>query len=239
MKTGKKISVGKSLVISISVIVILVASYFIFPSFKIGIDEAFDVLTSEDQDRIRKWVERFGMGGPLILILVMVAQMFLLVVPNILVMMIAIISYGPIWGSVISLAGVFASSSIGYLIGRKLGKSALDKIISKKLYDTLSSFIESYGAVAIGITRLASLCNDALGFAAGLLTMSYKKFIIATMSGITPLVVLLALYGRNGKIEKALIWIAGFTIVVLIIYIIIDKRRKRRKLAALTVTENP
>jgi len=57
--------------------------------------------------------------------------------------------------------------------------------------------------------------------------MNYRKYILATLSGITPLIMLLAIYGRNGKILKALIWIAAISLVLLIIYIVIDKRRKR------------
>ena len=59
--------------------------------------------------------------------------------------------------------------------------------------------------------------------------MTYRKYILATLSGITPLIVLLAIYGKNGKIEKALIWIAAISMVLLIVYIIIDKRRKNKK----------
>jgi uncharacterized membrane protein YdjX (TVP38/TMEM64 family) len=43
------------------------------------------------------------MGGPVVLVFLMVLQMFLLFVPNILVMMISIIMYGPFWGAIISL----------------------------------------------------------------------------------------------------------------------------------------
>ncbi len=57
--------------------------------------------------------------------------------------------------------------------------------------------------------------------------MNYRKYILATLSGITPLIMLLAIYGRNGKILKALILIAAISLVLLIIYIVIDKRRKR------------
>ncbi len=57
--------------------------------------------------------------------------------------------------------------------------------------------------------------------------MSYQKYILATLGGITPLIVLLAIYGRNGKILKALIWIAAISLMLLIIYIVIDKKRKK------------
>lgn len=225
----KKTGIGKALIISISILVLLVAAYFLIPPFKSGINEAYDVLTSKNEKRIQSWVEQFGMGGPIILVLLMVVQMFLFIVPNILVMMIAIISYGPVWGSIISILGVFASSSLGYFIGKQIGYPTLNRFISEKTFNTISSFIERYGAGAIAVTRLASLCNDSLGFAAGILRMSYHKYILATIGGITPLVVLLALYGRNGKIEKALYWIAGATLAILIVYIFIDKRRLHKK----------
>ena len=58
--------------------------------------------------------------------------------------------------------------------------------------------------------------------------MGYKKYILATMGGISPLIILLSIYGKNGKILKALIWIAAASLITLMIYIIIDKRRKSK-----------
>ena len=78
------------------------------------------------------------------------------------------------------------------------------------------------------ITRLSSLSNDWLSIVAGLLQMRYKSYILATLSGITPLIVLLAIYGNRGKILNALIWIAAVSLVLLAIYIVVDKRRKKQ-----------
>lgn len=224
--------------ISISILAILGLCYWLIPAFQHGVREAYEILTSEDQQRIREWVKQFGLGGPVVLILMMVVQMFLFVVPNVLVMMVAITGYGPIWGSVISLLGVFASSSFGYMIGRLLGPSTVNKLIPVKTQERISDFIRSYGVPAIAITRLSSLSNDSLSIVTGILKMKYHRYILATMGGITPLVVLLAIYGNNGQIEKALIWIAALSLTGLIIYIIIDKRRKRRR-AASVQTDNP
>jgi len=217
------------LIISLSLLVILAALYFIIPSFQNFINEAFNVLTSDDQERIQKWVSQFKLAGPVVLIFIMVAQMFLFVVPNVFLMIVAIISYGPFWGAMISFLGVFASSSTGYLIGKYLGPVTVRKLMSDKAQKKTSEFIKSYGVAAIAITRISSLSNDSLSIVAGLLKMSYQKYILATLGGITPLIVLLAIYGRNGKILNALIWIAAFSLVLLVIYIIIDKRRKRNR----------
>ena len=66
-----------------------------------------------------------------------------------------------------------------------------------------------------------------MSIVAGLLKMSYKKYILATLAGITPLIILLAIYGKNGKILRALIWIAVASLIILIIYVIIDKKRRK------------
>jgi len=67
--------------------------------------------------------------GPIVLILAMIARIFLLVVPTILLMVGWILVYGPVWGSLIVLASVNAASSVGYLIGGYFGDSIVTKII--------------------------------------------------------------------------------------------------------------
>ena len=217
------------LIIAASLLGILVACYFTIPSFQGFIKEAFDILTSDDKEKISKWVAQFKLAGPLVLILVMVLQMFLFIIPNVFLMMIAIISYGPVWGGIISFLGVFASSSLGYVIGKYLGPVTVHKLMSEKAQKKTSEFIKKYGVAAIAITRISSLSNDSLSIVAGLLKMSYRRYILATLIGISPLIVLLGIYGKDGKILRSLIWIAAISLVMLIIYIIMDKRKGGKK----------
>ncbi|CAN5226845.1 hypothetical protein BH23BAC2_BH23BAC2_09760 [soil metagenome] len=68
-------SVKKSkapLYISAAIILGIVAAYFMVPQVQVFLDEAWSVLTSNDEDRIRSWVSEFGWIGPLVLILTMV-----------------------------------------------------------------------------------------------------------------------------------------------------------------------
>jgi uncharacterized membrane protein YdjX (TVP38/TMEM64 family) len=207
-------------------LITVVACYFVFPGFQQGVNEAFEVITSEDKDQIRDWVQRFGMLGPIVLILSMAAQMFMLIIPNILLFAIAIICYGPVWGGLISLVGVFLSSSLGYVIGKKLGPRAIDRFVSQNTQEKIQAYIERYGMKAVMIFRLSSLSTDSLGFVAGILEMNYKKYILATLIGVTPVIVLIAIYGNNGRLETALIWLASISLVIFIIYIIVDRKRQ-------------
>lgn len=218
------------LILSLTLLCGVVTSYFVFPSFKAGVDEGFMALTSGDQDRIKEWVSQFGAWGPIVIIVSMVVQMFMFIVPNILLIVISILSYGPLWGSLLAWFGIFLASTAGYLIGSKLSPVVVYKLVSPKTQHTLSEFIKRYGMKAIVIIRLSTFSNDGLSLVAGLLNMGYKRFITATLLGITPLVALVAIFGRDGRIEKGLIWIGAALMIGLIIYIAIDTRRHKKNI---------
>jgi uncharacterized membrane protein YdjX (TVP38/TMEM64 family) len=214
------------LIVSAAIVVSLVGCYFLIPSFHDGVNHAFVVLTSDDQDRIQDWVKQFKAWGPVIIILSMVAQMFALLIPNLLLFIIAIVCYGPVWGPVICLAGVFLSSSIGYFIGSKLGPRAIDRFVSENTQKKIKVFVERYGVKAIFIARFSSFSSDGISFVAGILEMSYRTYILTTLAGIAPLLVILALYGLNGNIERALIWIAAISLTGLGLYIFLDRNKR-------------
>lgn len=231
-KEHKSTGGKKWLLISlIAVVIIAVGCYFLIPEFKEGVNEAFDTLTGEDQEKIQNWVQKFGILGPIVLILAMAFQMFLLIVPNVLLFAIAIVCYGPVWGTLICLIGVFASSSLGYFIGKKLGPRAIDRFISQRIQNRIQVFIERYGMKAVAIFRLSTISADSLGFVAGILEMNYKRYIVATMCGVTPLIILVAIYGTNGRLETALFWIAGISLTCLIVYFFLDKKRRNQAYA--------
>ena len=228
--SGKEKKTSKlPLILSLLLLAVLVALYFLSPGFQKGIQEAYEVLTSEDEERIREWVSQFGVWGPLVILVGMILQMFLFIIPNILLILICILSYGPVWGGLLAWFGIFLASSVGYFIGNKLSPVIVDRLVSQKTQDKLHEFIKNYGMKAIFVLRVSSLSNDGLSLVAGLLEMKYRRFITATMLGMTPLIAALAILGDRGKIEKGLLWIGGFLLICLIAYIIIDQRRNKRK----------
>ena len=228
--TGREKRTSKlPLILSLSLLAALVALYFLSPGFQKSIQEAYNVLTSEDQKRIREWVSQFGVWGPLVILVGMTLQMFLFIIPNILLILICILSYGPVWGALLGWFGIFLASTVGYFIGNKLSPVTVDKLVSQKTQEKLRKFIRHYGMKAIFVLRVSSLSNDGLSLVAGLLGMKYRRFITATMLGMTPLIAALAILGDRGKIEKGLPWIGGFLLVCLVVYIIIDQRRNKGK----------
>ena len=213
------------LVITAGIIALLVLSYFIFPGFQANIKEGWDVLTSGDEERISGWVEQFGFWGPVFIVLAMVAQMFLVVVNVVALMLVAIIAYGPVWGSLIAIVAVLVASTVGYFIGRGLGEAGVRKIIGHKAEAKVLGFVSDYGIWAVIVARISPfLSNDAVSFVAGITKMGYGKFILATIAGITPLTILLAWLGENNdRLMNGLIWVGGVSLVLFIGYVVYDK----------------
>ncbi|UII31139.1 TVP38/TMEM64 family protein [Fulvivirga ulvae] len=219
------------LYVSIAILAALVLSYFLIPDFQDFLNNTWQVLTSDNESRIKNWVDQFGIFGPVAIVLSMILQMFLLVIPTPLLMVVSVLAYGPLWGSLIILVAVFCASTTGYLIGAYLGPPVVKKLLGGKSEKKIESFIKDYGFWAVVVTRISPfLSNDAISFVGGILRMGYWRFIGATLLGITPLTVFIAYLGENSKrLRSGLLWGSVASIVLFVLYVWWDKRRQKNK----------
>lgn len=215
--------------LSLGLLGLCIIGYFTVPSIAHFFNEAWRVLTSGDQQKIQSWVSDFGAWGPLILIVAMIVQMFLIIVPTIVLMVVSVLAYGPIWGSLIIFMAVFSASTVGYMIGKFLGKGRVERIIGQKTEKKVSEFLEDYGFWAVIITRLNPfLSNDAISFVGGILRMGYWKFIAATLVGIAPLTLFIAILGKStDSLKTGLLWGSLISLLLFLGYIWWDKKRQK------------
>ncbi|PRX40767.1 TVP38/TMEM64 family protein [Salegentibacter salegens] len=226
-------SVKKSkapLIVSGIIIAALIAGYFFIPGVREFFTNAWEVLTSNDEERITEWVSEFGWMGPTILILAMVAQMFLIVIPSVALMVVSILAYGPIFGSLIIFAAIFTASSVGYFIGRYFGPVIVQKLIGPKNENKIEDFIDDYGFWAVIVTRINPfLSNDAISFVGGILKMGYWRFIGATLVGIAPLTIFIAIIGKSTDgLKTGLLWGSIVSLVIFILYVWWDKKKRKK-----------
>ena len=225
-------SVKKSkapLYISIFIIITFGLAYFFIPEVQNFLNNAWETLTSNDEKRIRSWVSDFGWIGPLVLVLTMVLQMFLLVIPSIALMVVSILAYGPFFGSLIVYTAIFAASTVGYFIGRYFGPVIVKKVIGHKTERKIGHFLDDYGFWAVIVTRLNPLLsNDAISFVAGILKMGYWRFIGATLAGISPLIIFIAVLGESTDgLKTGLLWGSILSLILFLVYVWWDKKRKK------------
>jgi uncharacterized membrane protein YdjX (TVP38/TMEM64 family) len=212
-------------------LLLLLAAYFFIPDFQAIAKEAWAILTSGDRAKISEWVRQFGIWGPLFIIIFMVLQMFLVVINVVALMVVAVLAYGPVWGGVISLIGIFVASSLGYWVGRGLGPATIDKILGAKTEKKITEQVERYGSWAVVLARISPLIsNDAISFVAGLVRMPYLRFMLATAAGIIPLIILIGYLGNDmDRLKTGLLVLSGVGIALLIGYYLYDRLHRSRE----------
>ena len=211
-------------------IILVVLGYFFIPAFGSFVRDSWQLLTQADQEHINQYLKDFGAWGPLVLILLFTIQMFLIVVPSWLPIIAAVIIYGFWQGILISLTGIILASSLGFYIGINLGGTVLDKLIDEKKLAKLDYWITNYGFWSIVLFRISPfLSNDAISFAAGMLKFGYRKFISATLIGITPLIIAIAYFAQDTEtLKTGMYYVGGAGLLLYGIFVYIDHSKRMR-----------
>lgn len=205
--------------------------YFSHPPFQEFLKEMWRILWSEDHEMIEAYFTEFGILGPLAIIVFIVLQMFLLVFPSWLPIIVAVLAYGFWTGILINLIGVGIASTIGYFIGKKL-KSTFFGGMSKKRSDKMKFWISNYSFGTVVLFRVSPFfSNDGISFIAGIFEMKYKKFMAATFTGMLPLSVAVAYFSQKiDRLENGLYWIGGAGALLYAGYIYFDHKKRKEKI---------
>jgi len=219
------------LLVSGTIIVALMLSYFSIDPVNEFMREAYGVLTSENEQRISNWVHQLGFWGPLFIVAAMVVQIFLIVVPSPLLMIISVLAYGPFLGAIIAIVAILVAAAAGYWIGRLVGEVTVFKLVGQCTAQRLKFYSDRYGLWVVFIARLSPiLSNDGISLVGGLLKMKFFRFIGATAAGIVPLAAVFAYLGEsNQRLITGSIIVTAISVVGLIAYIIYDRKTNKKR----------
>ncbi len=210
-----------AVIVSLTLIGALVVAYLFIPGVRESVQTAWRLLLSGDRERMREWVAGFGVWGPLVLMVAYLVQMFAFAVPSWLLIVVTVVAFGPLWGGVLSVMGIGLAASVAYGLGLALSELTLRRMLGEKAERLMRGYLDRYGFWVVVIFRLAPfLSNDIISYVAGLTAMAYRSFIVATILGITPLIVLIAILGesnerlRNGFLVVSIVSLIGFAIYI-------------------------
>lgn len=218
-----------SWLIPLGVIAALVLLYLVWPGFQALTDEAYRVVTSGDRAQLEAWVSGFGPWGPALIYALMIAQTLLAFIPSLLITIVPVLAYGPVWGGLLAWSGLLLAAFVAYGVGRALGPATVERFIGHKTERQIEGFVERYGVWGIVAARVSpALSTDAVSFVAGLVKMKLWRFGLATGLGILPLVVLVAFLGSDlERLRGGLIWVSVLSLVTFVLYVVWDRRRRR------------
>lgn len=213
-------------VVPLALLLALAGLYFVWPGFASFVDEAAAVLTSGDRQRAQEWVRAFGAWGYAVVLALMVLQTVLAVVPSLLMMVVAVLAYGPVGGGLLAWAGLLVAATVAYGVGRAIGPATVDRLVGEATERKVSGFVERYGVWAVVAARVSPVIStDAVSVVAGLVQMGYARFLAATAAGTLPLTVLVAWLGEDiDRLKTGLIWVSAVSLATFVGYVLYDRR---------------
>ncbi|CEK33024.1 MAG: TVP38/TMEM64 family protein [Paraclostridium sordellii] len=210
-----KYNLGKVLKILISIIILLILGIIICKilSMNIGVED------------IQDYVSSFGRLAPLVYI-IMFALVPLTLFPDSILAIGGGMVFGLFKGYIYTLIGALIGATISFYISRKLGRAFVKKLTKEKL-DNIEELINSKGFFIVLILRLVPLFPfDIISYGSGLTSIKYKDFLLATIIGTIPGILVFTNIGAqsvNIGSNSFYISIMGLILLVLLSLILKNK----------------
>lgn len=137
-----------------------------------------------DRGRTQRVVGNAGLLAPVVYVVLLVVQAVLAPLPAPALAMGAGYSFGIYEGFLLTWFGALVGGVISFWISRWLGR---DFVAGSERMQRLDRYVEEHGTITIFILRLLPLVSfDAISYAAGLSSISFWRFFVATALGMLP-----------------------------------------------------
>ncbi|MGU8237568.1 TVP38/TMEM64 family protein [Clostridium perfringens] len=186
----------KPWVATLIVLIVAFLVYFFVPTANSKINQMIFYLSSMNLDMIKEYILSFGIWAPIISFLLMVLQSVIAPIPAFLITLSNAAIFGWVKGAILSWSSAMAGAALCFYIARGLGRDAVEKLTSKFALKDIDGFFEKYGKHTILIARLLPFISfDLVSYAAGLTSMNFWSFFIATGIGQLPATIVYSYVG--------------------------------------------
>lgn len=136
---------------------------------------------------VRGYILSFGIWAPVVSFLLMLLQSVIAPLPAFIITFANAGIFGWIKGAILSWSSAMAGAALCFYIARLLGRNVVEKLTSRTALKKIDEFFEQYGKYGILIARLLPFISfDLVSYAAGLTSMRFLEFFIATGIGQLP-----------------------------------------------------
>ena len=177
----------------------------------------------------REYIASYGALAPVVSAILMVFQSVIAPLPAFLITFANGLLFGVWWGAALSWSSAMLGAALCFFIARLLGRPIVVKLLSESAVNASDRFFQRYGKHAVLIARLVPIISfDAISYGAGLTSMRFLWFVIATGVGQLPATLLYSYLGDRvtGSI-KILFWTFGIVIAISITIGLIKRQEKQ------------
>lgn len=228
----KKTKVFKVLLILL--ILISIASYFLIPSINAFINNIFRMFASGDFKDLRNFIKEHGAYAVVISTFLMIFQSIAAPLPAFLITFANANLFGWVNGAILSFTSSLLGAAICFYIAKILGRDLLVKLVSEPALKWFDGFFKKYGKHSILIARLLPFISfDVVSYAAGLTSISFSSFIIATAIGQLPATIVYSyvggmLTGGAAIMIKALLILFALTVLIFLFKKVYDNKLSKK-----------
>ncbi|CEO06927.1 DedA family protein [[Clostridium] sordellii] len=182
--------------IKVIIVIAVISLYFFIPSIKENVNQAVSILNNLDVDMLKKYILSFGMWAPTVSFILMILQSVIAPIPAFIITFANAGLFGWINGAILSWTSSMVGATLCFYIARFLGRDVVIKLTSNDGLNKVDKFFGKYGNYAILIARLLPFISfDIVSYAAGLTSMKFSAFFIATGIGQLPATIIYSYIG--------------------------------------------
>ena len=222
----------KSKIALMVIFVVCVLIYFFVPSINKGVTKAISTLSSLGVEGVVEYIRGYGAYAAIISFLLMVLQSIIAPIPAFVITLSNAVIFGWVKGAILSWSSAMVGASMCFYISRILGRDVVEKLNSKGALKNIDVFFEKYGNYAVLVARLLPFISfDLVSYAAGLTSMNFASFFIATGIGQLPATIVYSyvggtLTGGAKALMMGLLILFSLSIIIFVGKKIYDEKQK-------------
>lgn len=223
IKENKRKNLNKTFWITLGILVVLTLTYLFIPQVNSVINKMTSYLVALDMEGLKEYILSFGVWAPIISFLLMILQSIAAPLPAFVITFANAALFGWVKGAILSWSSAMTGAALCFYIAKFLGRSTVENITSKFALDSVDDFFEKYGKHTILIARLLPFMSfDLISYAAGLTSMSFISFFIATGIGQLPATIVYSYVGEmlTGGVKLMMTGLLTLFALSILIYVI-------------------
>jgi uncharacterized membrane protein YdjX (TVP38/TMEM64 family) len=164
-----------------------------------------------DRERLQGMLRGAGALAPLVFVALLVVQAVIAPLPAPALAIVGGYGFGVVEGFLLTWLGCLIGGVISFGISRRLGRSF---VAESPRAVRLDHFMEDHGAILIFVLRLIPLVSfDAISYAAGLSSIRFRAFLLATALGMVPGTFAFVFVGGSGSGSRTWAVLLGLAVL--------------------------
>lgn len=230
MLKGKK----RKTIAQFTFLILLLAVFLFVPQVQTAVKRVIFLFSMVDVGAMKGYILSFGIWAPIVSFLLMVFQSVLAPLPAFLITFANAALFGWVNGAILSWSSAMAGAALCYGISRFYGRDVVVRLVGATALSSVDTYFEKYGGNTIIIARLLPFVPfDPISYAAGLTSIKFWPFFLATGIGQLPATIIYSyagdLLGGGAKtfVYGLLILFSLVALTALLRSLYTDKKAKR------------